>query len=194
MAELATRVALQKGIERQLSSVMAPDILTEPHTLLHAKSTLLDNYWQQFLDAHLVCAATAVTDEAMAVQDTYLSGVESKYLTTRAKLDELMAQVPKSGGQSQGEPKVRETSTQGIALEEIKIGKFDGQYHLWRQFRDTFISMVHSKSCFQDIQKFHYLMDCLTGEAAQVVRGTKSPTQITVTPGGNYWNVMTTII
>ncbi|KAI5630680.1 putative peptidase (DUF1758) domain-containing protein [Phthorimaea operculella] len=58
----------------------------------------------------------------------------------------------------------------GVKLPTITIPKFSGEYGNWLEFRDTYISMIHSRTCLSNIQKFHYLRASLVESAAEVIR------------------------
>nr|CAI5834567.1 unnamed protein product [Callosobruchus analis] len=54
-----------------------------------------------------------------------------------------------------------------IKLPSINLPKFSGDYKNWMEFRDFFISIIHSKENIPQINKFHYLRSSLEGGAAQ---------------------------
>jgi len=56
------------------------------------------------------------------------------------------------------------------ALPEIALPSFDGSVTKWCAFRDTFNSLVHENPDIDDMQKFHYLLQCLTGSALSVIK------------------------
>lgn len=56
------------------------------------------------------------------------------------------------------------------SLPKIELPKFDGNVLLWRPFRDTFISLVHKNQNICDIQRFHYLLTCVTGSALSIIK------------------------
>nr|CAI5851931.1 unnamed protein product [Callosobruchus analis] len=58
-----------------------------------------------------------------------------------------------------------------IKLPSINLPKFSGDYKNWMEFRDFFISIIHTKENIPQINKFHYLRSSLEGGAAQVIRG-----------------------
>lgn len=57
----------------------------------------------------------------------------------------------------------------GVKLPQIQIAKFDGSYFRWLEFRDTFESLIHRNEHITSIQKFHYLMSYLEGDAARII-------------------------
>lgn len=58
----------------------------------------------------------------------------------------------------------------GIRLPQIPLPKFSGNYGSWLEFRDLFVSLIHSSSNLVPIQKFHYLRGCLQDSAAEVIK------------------------
>ncbi|KAL0861062.1 hypothetical protein ABMA27_009574 [Loxostege sticticalis] len=57
----------------------------------------------------------------------------------------------------------------GIKLPQILISKFDGAYFRWLEFRDTFENLIHKNNRLKNIQKFHYLLSYLEGDAARIL-------------------------
>lgn len=57
----------------------------------------------------------------------------------------------------------------GFKLPLIQISKFDGSYFRWLEFRDTFTSLVHNNERINPVNKFHYLISYLEGEAARII-------------------------
>ncbi|XP_037295929.1 uncharacterized protein LOC119188381 isoform X2 [Manduca sexta] len=56
-----------------------------------------------------------------------------------------------------------------IKMPTIRTPTFDGSCEDWLEYRDTFVSLVHSSKDISDIQKFHYLRSSLKGSAALVI-------------------------
>lgn len=56
-----------------------------------------------------------------------------------------------------------------IRLPKIDLPKFNGAYHDWLEFRDTFISIIHINNNIDNINKLHYLRASLKGSAALVI-------------------------
>jgi hypothetical protein len=55
-------------------------------------------------------------------------------------------------------------------LPEIPLPKFDGDFNHWPTFRDRFTTLVESRSFLSNTEKFYYLIGCLHGPAADVIR------------------------
>lgn len=56
-----------------------------------------------------------------------------------------------------------------IKLPQLQIAKFDGSYFRWLEFRDTFRNIIHNNHRIPMIQKFHYLLSYLEGDAVRIV-------------------------
>lgn len=58
-----------------------------------------------------------------------------------------------------------------VKLAKLELCRFDGQIDLWQTFHDTFLALVHNNQHLSQIEKFHYLLSCLSGTALSVVKG-----------------------
>jgi len=56
-------------------------------------------------------------------------------------------------------------------LPEVPLPKFQGDFRLWPTFRDRFKEQVDTRLQLSNIDKMYYLIGCLTGEAADAIRG-----------------------
>jgi len=57
-----------------------------------------------------------------------------------------------------------------ISLPKIELPKFDGDVIQWCYFRDMFRSLVHENKSISNIERYHYLISCLSGPALTVVK------------------------
>ncbi|XP_050058384.1 uncharacterized protein LOC126550574 [Aphis gossypii] len=57
-----------------------------------------------------------------------------------------------------------------LSLPKIELPKFDGSLINWCAFRDMFTSLVHENRSITDIERFHYLVSCLSGSALNIVK------------------------
>nr|XP_029731412.1 uncharacterized protein LOC115267912 [Aedes albopictus] len=55
-------------------------------------------------------------------------------------------------------------------LPKIDLPKFCGDESRWISFRDSFISMIHSNDDIPTVNKLHYLLQSLEGDAKEAVR------------------------
>ncbi|XP_050063173.1 uncharacterized protein LOC126552505 [Aphis gossypii] len=61
-------------------------------------------------------------------------------------------------------------SRASLSLPKIELPKFDGSLINWCAFRDMFTSLVHENRSITDIERFHYLVSCLSGSALNIVK------------------------
>ena len=57
-----------------------------------------------------------------------------------------------------------------VKLPQLSIPKFSGQLQDWVTFKDTFLSLVGNNTTVPDIQKFHYLLAAISGDARKVIQ------------------------
>jgi len=57
-----------------------------------------------------------------------------------------------------------------VHLPKIGIPKFSSRYEDWYPFYNTFESMIHLNTKLTNIQRFHYLISSLEGDAAHVIK------------------------
>lgn len=62
------------------------------------------------------------------------------------------------------------TPKSDFRLPRMELLKFDGDSDKWREFKERFVALIHSKATLQPIEKMHYLKSCLTGEALDTVK------------------------
>ncbi|XP_048000628.1 uncharacterized protein LOC125237545 isoform X1 [Leguminivora glycinivorella] len=56
-----------------------------------------------------------------------------------------------------------------VRLPKIDLPTFQGHYQHWLEFRDTFVSLIHSRDDMDNINKLHYLRASLKGSALLVI-------------------------
>lgn len=61
-------------------------------------------------------------------------------------------------------------AVQTVMLPKIELPKFDGNVVGWCSFRDMFSSLVRDNPSITNIERFHYLVSCLSGSALAVVK------------------------
>ncbi|XP_050064202.1 uncharacterized protein LOC126553053 [Aphis gossypii] len=65
-----------------------------------------------------------------------------------------------------------ESSTRVVSrLPEIPLPQFDGDLHKWPAFRDRFVALVSQRPNISNIERYYYLVGCVHGVAADVIRG-----------------------
>lgn len=73
---------------------------------------------------------------------------------------------------SRGEFAINSLHTQPIRvnLPLINLPHFKGSYNEYTHFHDTFVSLIDNNESLDEVQKFHYLISCLEGEAVNLVQ------------------------
>lgn len=98
---------------------------------------------------------------------------EDQYHAQVALARSLLADnhVQDCSGSAVGSPSGGTNKNNFVRLPKIDLPHFDGSFQYWLEFRDTFISLIHSNDCIDHINKFHYLRSSLKGSAAIVIKG-----------------------
>ena len=87
----------------------------------------------------------------------YLSGI------IQTKMEELeVAGAPEL--HVTNEPSVK------VKLPQLSIPKFSGNLQDWVTFKDTFLLLVGYSTTTSNIQKFHYLLRAINGDAKRVIQ------------------------
>ena len=60
-------------------------------------------------------------------------------------------------------------NTRNFRLPRIDLPSFNGAYHAWLNFYDSFKALIYDNQQLADVQKLHYLRSCLKNEAAKVI-------------------------
>lgn len=58
----------------------------------------------------------------------------------------------------------------GVRLPRLVLGTFSGQPEKWVAFSNLFENSVHKNSCITDVEKFTYLLSCLSGEPLNLIK------------------------
>lgn len=74
-----------------------------------------------------------------------------------------------------------------MRLPLIDAPKFNGDWHTWTSFIDSFNAMFHTNKKLAPVQWLHYLKSCLEGQARKVIRSIS-------TIGENYLQAYNTLI
>ena len=61
--------------------------------------------------------------------------------------------------------------SQAARLPKINIPTFDGELANFKSFHDVFRSLIHDSTQLTDIEKFHYLLSSVKGNARKIVTG-----------------------
>ena len=62
-----------------------------------------------------------------------------------------------------------EMSRNNVKLPIIQLPKFYGNYEEWPSFCATFVTLINNNKTLDDIEKFHYLLSSIKGDAEKVI-------------------------
>ncbi|KAJ8710890.1 hypothetical protein PYW08_009405 [Mythimna loreyi] len=120
------------------------------------------------------------SDVEMLVEDPADEGeereqFENQYYKLVATARSLLGARPQSSGLQDGSVTGDEDVQAGgfksncVRLPKIDLPVFHGHYQHWLEFRDTYISLIHSRSDIDNINKLHYLRASLRSSALLVI-------------------------
>jgi len=137
-------------------------------------------YWNQYNDVQ--AAIYELLDKAEGLQnietlkteqDEDAANFEENYFAIASKIERLLigtSQHANSHDQAQVSFEERTRDISQMHLPKIAIPKFSGKYEDWYPFYNTFESIIHSNQRLTSIQKFHYLISSLEGDATHVIQ------------------------
>ncbi|GFV79408.1 uncharacterized protein TNCV_1903801 [Trichonephila clavipes] len=113
-------------------------------------------------------------DSNLSLEEFELQEFEERYFYLNAKfndkLDELNVQ---NQGRTQNSVASSITSNSNVGnfrLPKLSIPQFNGHFKDWINFKDLFVSTVHSQVSISNVEKFQYLKDLLTNEPASLIK------------------------
>ncbi|XP_065365533.1 uncharacterized protein LOC135958562 [Calliphora vicina] len=133
------------------------------YTILECRLQILESYFKQI--SHIQTQIEKLDDSDMARSD-----LEELFISAKAPLVSLMNQKRSSGDIEQS---FLNSSQSFVShqnrLPQLKLPKFDGKYSEFSRFISTFKTLVHNESHIPIIDKFNYLLNCLSGQALAVI-------------------------
>lgn len=149
----------EKYISKLEKLSLTPNILTELQLRIESTCTI----FQDFND--IQNKIEQLVDETdLFEQLEYRESFEQQYFSIMADAKCLK---PKNNEQSESiSPKINSVP---IKLPVIKLPAFDGSFDQWLEYRNSYLTMIHTREDLNDIQKFHYLKSSLSGSASQVI-------------------------
>ncbi|GFQ99690.1 DUF1758 domain-containing protein [Trichonephila clavata] len=112
-------------------------------------------------------------DSTLSLEESELEEFEERYFNLSAKfndkLDELNV-LNLSGTQNSVASSITSNSNvSNFRLPKLSIPQFSGNFKDWINFKDLFVSTVHSQISLPNIEKFQYLKGLLTHEPASLI-------------------------
>lgn len=151
--------------------------------LLQRKYDNLIETWQKYDDVQSFLELhDAEHDEDRIIVENIVDNLCSK-------LQGLLNYNKRASSEKSSSSKTRSSCSNknpSIVLPQIDLPKFNGQYENWLAFSEFFKVVVHENDSLTQIQKFHYLLSSLVGNAKQLIKN------LSLTPD-NYtvaWNLL----
>ncbi|XP_075160828.1 uncharacterized protein LOC142233707 [Haematobia irritans] len=133
------------------------------NTILECRLQILESYFKQISHIQSQIEKMCPTDNARSdIEDTFVSAkaVILRRLNTHRRSSTI-------------EQSILNTSAQSLShhsrLPQLKLPKFDGKYSEFARFMSTYKTLVHEEASIPTIDKFNYLLNCLSGQALAVV-------------------------
>lgn len=167
MAQIAVVTKKRSVLKGQMTNLRAAVDRGELNaTNVRMRVQRLTELFHQYEDLHAELEENEENNAILAeVQDTFYDLISS------------IAETP-AAGTSRGNPNLSHllsgfaNSTviekqKSVKLPVAELPKFDGNYENWLSFKNTFKSMIDARTDIDDLNKFIYLKNSLTGNAAK---------------------------
>ncbi|XP_075157719.1 uncharacterized protein LOC142230985 [Haematobia irritans] len=158
----AQRTSMKRNISN-LKSKIEKDGATIDPTILECRLQILESYFRQI--SHI---QTQI--EKLNTSDNGRGDIEELYIGAKTTILKKLNPIRRS---SEFESSFLNTTSQGIShhnrLPQLKLPKFDGKYSEYYRFINTFNTLVNDDGSIPIIDKFNYLLNCLSGQALAVV-------------------------
>ncbi|XP_049302953.1 uncharacterized protein LOC125776112 [Bactrocera dorsalis] len=162
MSSAKIRDSALNAIKRYLQSSKV-DALSVDTEVITTYLQLLEEQWIRFgvaqQEVELTCG-----DENVSMEEQARIQGEEWYSTAKANLKRLCV----TQRQQTLQTTVPDT-TAPVPLPKLQLPSFSGDPTQWLPFHDAFCSLIHTNVNLSDGQKLHYLRNCLSGEAFDLV-------------------------
>ncbi|XP_073838259.1 uncharacterized protein isoform X2 [Musca autumnalis] len=147
-------VNIQKKVEKDGSKMDS--------TILECRLEILEGYFKQLCDVQSKI-------EAINANDNGRSDLEETFIVAKAKILKLINKNRGSVAVDNSLMNVSMACGSNSRLPSLKLPNFDGKYCEYQRFITAFYNMVHDNPTISVIEKFNYLLNCLSGPALAVV-------------------------
>ncbi|XP_046810021.1 uncharacterized protein LOC124420605 [Lucilia cuprina] len=168
LASLKQQRATMKRNITCLEKKIDKDGDTADTTILQCRLEILESYFKQI--SHIQGQI-----EKISPSDVTRSDLEEIYIAAKAKLLSILNKTRSSTSMEQSFFNTSIELSNQTRLSSLKLPRFDGKYTDYKRFITTFNNMVHDNSSITPVDKFNYLLNCLSGPALSVVE----PFQVT---------------
>ncbi|GFW83547.1 DUF1758 domain-containing protein [Trichonephila clavipes] len=113
-------------------------------------------------------------DSNLSLEESELQEFEERYFYLNAKFNDKLDKLNvQNQGRTQNSVASSITSNSNVSnfrLPKLSIPQFNGHFKDWINFKDLFVSTVHSQVSISNVEKFQYLKGLLTNEPASLIK------------------------
>ncbi|XP_073845474.1 uncharacterized protein [Musca autumnalis] len=164
-SELASLKQQRSSIKKNIANIqkkVEKDGSKMDSTILECRLDILESYFKQLCDIQ-----TKI--EAINASDNGRVELEETFIVAKSKILKL---IKKNCGSVSMESSFMNASMacgSNSRLPSLKLPNFNGKYSEYQRFITAFNNMVHENPSISIIEKFNYLINCLSGPALAVV-------------------------
>jgi hypothetical protein len=131
---------------------------------IKVRKRLLSSLVDEYNDVQLQLEIDAPEDDS---HEADRAAFDDLCLELEAKMESLLCIEPPSPPASVNSESV--TSGSMVKLPTISLPKFSGALQDFMHFYDTFVALIINNDALTDIQRYYYLLSCLSGEPHQLI-------------------------
>ncbi|XP_055613091.1 uncharacterized protein LOC129759623 [Uranotaenia lowii] len=139
---------------------------------IHVRLEKLNELWDRINDALIEVEMHEEYSSKEATCSNIRQDFTTKYYNAKASMLERIKELEVNSSVLHS-TRIMDSSIQPtiehVRLPQIKLQTFDGDIDQWLSFRDLYLSLIHTKADLPEVEKFHYLKGCLTGEARALI-------------------------
>ncbi|GFS98922.1 transposable element Tc1 transposase [Trichonephila clavipes] len=114
-------------------------------------------------------------DSELSAEESEIMEFEQRYFDLKLKFQDKIDAIDASrsinvSGQNISIAIPTEQSNANFRLPKLNISVFSGKFEDWKNFKDLFVTAVHSQTSLGNIQKFQYLKGLLSDEPASLIK------------------------
>lgn len=130
------------------------------------------------LNEYIEIYTKIISVENIPIHDDDMATFEDNYYIAIGKINNFLSKHAKAPEITPAEVKIANSSLDlgSLRLPPINLPTFSGKFEDWDEFHDTFDCLINKNSQLSIIQKFHYLISAVEGDAAQALRCLKITT------------------
>lgn len=167
LAELRKRRGGFKGrlshFDKFISNFCSPDLKSQDLCELKMRLESISEIFNRF------CSVQDEIEEIISEDDLVIN------LEYREEFESIYYKLVAAAKCILKESEPKESITVGadssvkVKLPQIKLPSFDGSFDQWLEFRNSYLTMIHTRKDLDPIHKFHYLRSSLSDTALRVI-------------------------